>query len=548
MSAVHTRDASDSHRVDEFPPDVAAHLSKLSAQQRGEMFSLAAIKVRPQVPHPMDQWTNAADWARDCIIWGPGEGVNEYQREILETVETHGKVMVRGPHTIGKTTFQSWFVWFHILKWEADASRKRIRNWVIVTTAGYWVQVEKFLWQAIKTWARFINWEKCGFPPPGKRLLETEYKGIYGRAFGVANQNLEGAHATRVGYVLDELKDIPDTTYEKMEGALAGAGEDTDEKAWVLGGSTPGDPIGKMYNVGTRKPGHTDWHSIHVTKDRAIAAGRMSATWAENRRLEWGETSAAYQRRVLGNFASEDVDGLIPLSWVEAANIRWLERVNGVDGQTVPEDLRQLGADVADQGEDKTAIAPRYGEDFVDTIHTYSMEPPLTIADRLFAVQSQLGGRAMVDILPSGSAIVEYLGRMGTEARVFNGSERASYFEGDREVYYTDRSGTFRFMNRRCHGYWHLRELLDPSLEPPPTLALPPDNSTDERTLTGDLTAPKFSRPGNVIRVEAKEDFKKRLGRSPDKGDAVVMALYPWERRERKGDKRTPIGAGVIMA
>lgn len=39
-----------------------------------------------------------------------------------------------------------------------------------------------------------------------------------------------------------------------------------------------------------------------------------------------------------------------------------------------------------------------------------------------------------------------------------------------------------------------------------------------------DLTAPTFEITKQGIKLEAKEDLVKRLGRSPDKGDAVIMS------------------------
>ena len=68
--------------------------------------------------------------------------------------------------------------------------------------------------------------------------------------------------------------------------------------------------------------------------------------------------------------------------------------------------------------------------------------------------------------------------------------------------------------------WWMLREALDPVNGV--KVALPPDNA-----LQADLTAPLWEvRPGErpKIYVEAKKDMMKRLGRSPDRGDAVVYA------------------------
>jgi hypothetical protein len=46
----------------------------------------------------------------------------------------------------------------------------------------------------------------------------------------------------------------------------------------------------------------------------------------------------------------------------------------------------------------------------------------------------------------------------------------------------------------------------------------------DDPVLMADLTAPTFEITKQGIKLETKEDLVKRLGRSPDKGDAVVMS------------------------
>jgi len=80
-----------------------------------------------------------------------------------------------------------------------------------------------------------------------------------------------------------------------------------------------------------------------------------------------------------------------------------------------------------------------------------------------------------------------------------------------------DKSGTLQFVNKRAEHWWKFREALDPHSGN--DLALPPDPE-----LLADLTAPRWESQRNGIKIESKEDLKKRIGRSPDCGDAVVMA------------------------
>jgi hypothetical protein len=60
--------------------------------------------------------------------------------------------------------------------------------------------------------------------------------------------------------------------------------------------------------------------------------------------------------------------------------------------------------------------------------------------------------------------------------------------------------------------------MLDP--ERGQKLALPPDQE-----LLSDLTAPRWTMTMQGIKVEPKEDIVKRLGRSPDCADALVLAI-----------------------
>ncbi len=69
------------------------------------------------------------------------------------------------------------------------------------------------------------------------------------------------------------------------------------------------------------------------------------------------------------------------------------------------------------------------------------------------------------------------------------------------------------------------REALDPDQPGGSAIQLPPDTR-----LLADLASTKFSTTAVsgrlVIQAERKEDVVSRLGRSPDKADAVVMCWY----------------------
>lgn len=304
-------------------------------------------------------------WCRDCVAWKDGEGLTGYQEEILTKLVTEGRASVRGPHGLGKTMLAALAV-----LWFATTREDARKDWKCPTTASAWRQLEHYLWPEIHKWAKRLRWDVLDRAPFNDRteLQVLNLRLEWGSAFAVASDNaalIEGVHADSVLYIFDESKTIPADTFDAAEGAFSGAGEDTPAEAFGLAQSTPGEPSGRFYEMHQRKPGLEDWWVRHVTKEEAIAAGRVSREWTEKRKAQWGEDSAVYANRVEGEFHSSDADGVIPLEWVERANERWRAwRDAGFPGRS---GLVIVGVDVARSGPDETVLAPRFGWN-VDTL------------------------------------------------------------------------------------------------------------------------------------------------------------------------------------
>jgi hypothetical protein len=471
-------------------------------------------------------------FADDCITWQPGEGLAPYQRENLTAIVEHGRVAVRGPHGLGKTTEKAIAVlWFAITRDDAH------KDWKIPTTASAWRQLEQYLWPEIHKWARRLRWDVIGRPPfrDGVELQVLQLKLTHGHAFAVASDQpalIEGAHADAILYVFDEAKAIPPATFDAAEGAFSGAGADTVAEAYAFASSTPGEPNGRFYDIHARKTGLEDWWTRHVTLAETIAAGRVSGEWAEKRARQWGTDSAVYANRVLGEFHTSDEDGVIPLEWIERANERWVAW--DLAGRPGRSEHVIVGVDVARSGADQTVIAPRFGWT-VDELRYSSKEGTTGTSGRVEALLRHYGsGRAIVDVIGLGAGVKDELRDHDLDAVGFVAGKKTARL---------DASGEFGFADCRAAAWWNLRELLDPDRGRP--VALPPDD-----LLVGDLTAPKWRVVvGGRIRVESKDDIKKRLGRSTDSADAVVQAFWDgevegelvasrWQDQRSKGRRR----------
>ncbi len=208
---------------------------------------------------------------------------------------------------------------------------------------------------------------------------------------------------------------------------------------------------------------------------------------------------------------------VIPAAWVKAAQARWLERERPAD---MP--LSGVGVDVARGGLDSMVIAPRYGSWFDEPVKI----PGADVADGPTAAalvaqnvnRKQHIGYINVDVIGVGSSAYDSLAAMYPDvARAVNVAEGSSYTAMSQS---DPPQPLFRMRNKRAEMYWRFREALDP--DGGADIALPPGNE-----LVADLCAARYKvLAGGVIQIEEKDKIKERIGRSPDMGEAIMLAWY----------------------
>jgi hypothetical protein len=119
-----------------------------------------------------------------------------------------------------------------------------------------------------------------------------------------------------------------------------------------------------------------------------------------------------------------------------------------------------------------------------------------------------------------GGAVTLRLRDNGVSHIGFNGANAAIGKTIDRQL---------GFANKRAEAWWRFREALDPEQQGGSAICLPPDPE-----LRADLAAPGYKVGARGIVIESKEELRRRLGRSPGKGDAVVMCLSEGNAAQRK--------------
>jgi hypothetical protein len=413
-----------------------------------------------------------------------------YQLEALERLVERRRVGIRGPHGLGKTTLAAWVIlWF---------ACTRPEDTKIPTTASAWRQLKEYLWPEVHKWVRGADWRRWtelgGLVP--EMLLEKLRVGDGCEAFALASDNpalIEGAHGTNLLYVFDEAKEIPPETWDAAEGAFA-----TGDAYW-LAISTPGDRSGRFYDIHRKAPGLEDWWVRHVKLEEAIAAGRISREWAEARKRQWGEDSPVYQARVLGEFPEQSESQLISLSWIERA------RQNDLSAELETDEgkaWKQIaGVDVARFGDDDSAMVRRVGPIvlMMETWHGHDL-----MATTGKVVASKLP--ANVDVIGMGGGVVDRLRELKHPAFGVNVAEAARDSE--------------HFQNLRAELYWEIRERFRDGKIDLTRLSEPMYDR-----LVGELTAIKFEyTSGGKLKLEAKDEMRRRIQRSPDLADALVLA------------------------
>jgi hypothetical protein len=204
---------------------------------------------------------------------------------------------------------------------------------------------------------------------------------------------------------------------------------------------------------------------------------------------------------------------VIPTDWVRQAQRRWKER----ERPDVPMDA--LGVDVARGGKDQTVLAPRYGTWFAPLLKKEGRQTPDGETVKVFVLQSlDDNSQAMIniDIIGVGSSGYDSLAYHELEDGNFLNVVGVDFRHATNG---RDRSGMLAMRNIRAEAYWAFREALDPKKGD--DLALP-----DDPELLADLVAPRWHPSAQGVQIESKEEIVKRLGRSPDCADAVVLANY----------------------
>jgi hypothetical protein len=432
-------------------------------------------------------------WARDVLGFEPWSR----QEEILRSVVENPLTVVRGANGVGKDAVTFGPVILHHVF---------VRGGMVVAIAPTERQVVEIgMSRELRRWWRAGRLEGELF----RSALRVGDRGVLAFTSNEVSR-LTGFHHERLLVVLTECQGLDAFVWEA---ALACCVGDEDRIVAL------GNPIvtgGTFYQVS--KPG-SGWHGIsmparehpNVAEGRTVIPGGVSRAGIERLASTYGTGSATYQARVEAEFPDEGEESLFRRSWLELAAER---HTSGFFAVEAANSMPLLSVDPARYGPDSTAVAVRRGPVLqrivtwqgADTVETQEKVEQLAIEEGLRPHGNGFGacGQIIVDVVGLGSGVLDQLKARHWNVHAYSGGS------------FTTRRDRERFLNERAKSHWRLRKLLEEG-----RIALPLDE-----ILFDELLAVSWRPTGkDQIQIEAKKELKSKLGRSPDRGDAVVMAF-----------------------
>lgn len=425
------------------------------------------------------------------------------QDEIVRSIDAHEKTLVYSCVSSGKS-----FIGGAIIPWWLN-SRHPARVFVIAPTER---QIKINIWSEL---ARVYGGAQI---PLGGKLLTLDWQlgdGWLAKGFSPKDAfAVFGIHGPHDLFIFDDAQGIAPQIFDGFENAAAGG------TAHFLYFCNPAVVSGQIYDWITGR--RTDCHSIQIDADSTpnVRAGRVVVPGliVKEKRDEWvkkyGWDSDFVRVKVRALPPKQEPDTLIPIDWLEIARHR-----------EVPQGQRPvvIGQDVARFGDDLSVQCVRSGRQILAFRPEWILSGNKTteVTGRLIMTAKELKADEInVDDIGIGGGVTDQAQEKVEEQDIRRGGDLNKRVNV-RGINVSEKArDEVRFINRRSELWWAARESLDP--ENATAMALPID--CDD--LIADLSAMKYSvnSRGQIV-VEPKKDTKARLGRSPDHGDAYVLAV-----------------------
>jgi hypothetical protein len=470
--------------------------------------------------------------------------LTEEQKQILHSINANQTTNVQAGHGLGKSFLMGGYIIYFVFAVEGMA----------VSTAPTFNQVNDILWKEVRN-IYDRNREKLGGRRNELSIRKITSAGRIVIGFGKTSKDnssasFQGLHEENLLLIQDEADGISNIIDEAFEACLTGSKNKGVKIGNPLNRSSAFARSCKISNIKIPVWTHpnVNWAYEQVvaengklvhrlkkevaakilkppcaqkddpvkpqsewdeTLPRDVIPGAVSIAWIEKMRVKYGEFSTYWISRIEAEFPGDDVEGTIPISWLIDARVRYDRNPEYWDN-LASEYQWSIGVDVGD-GVDSHAVSVRRG------MVLYSCKKYATTGDRKDTIRlAKEIVEPLVDSLGDCLVAVDRIGvGAGTLGTLLDdGYEAKGCTFGDRAL------SCLEYRNRKTELTWQLRELLQSG-----GFAIAPLGEREEEIFE-ELAAPRYNvNTEKQIYLESKEETKKRLSRSPDGGESIIISL-----------------------
>lgn len=450
---------------------------------------------------------------RETIDWEMNEEYRGHEWDgtrnpfvrVLEAIGENRWVGVESATGTGKTHFGALLVlWF----------LECFENSIVVTTAPKQDQLALHIWKEIG--ALLPKFGRGEMTQLRLRMIPGEDRWLaLGFVAGVkANEDsstkAQGFHAEHMLIIIEETPGVPMPTINAFQNTC------TSTHNIIVAFGNPDSQFDNLHQFclmdGVEHVRISAYDHPNVVKgDAGFIPGACSQAGIERIVKRYGEGSGIAMSRTRGISPKQAENAMIKMEWCLEAVERGLENE--------PEGEKGLGVDVANsEGGDKASIAFGIGSHLV-SVEAFACADANQLGHRVYRLMRDEGiaeERVGVDGIGVGAGTVNTLKEYGVNHRKVNIQSAGKPMASD---------GEEEFANLRSQMWWQMREDLRLG-----RATLPKDMELIE-----DICAPTFEVRLGKIQVEGKNEIRKRLQRSTNKGDAVVYWNWQRTKRNRRG-------------
>jgi len=303
-------------------------------------------------------------------------------------------------------------------------------------------------------------------------------------------RSLSGLHSPFPFALLDETGGMPITVGQKAEQIFTGGTVD----GFIGAAGNPTSTTGLLYQISTVLA--ELWRIITITADPddPRRTPRVDVDHAREQIKLYGRDNPWVMSTILGLFPPTSISQLLGPDEVEAAMNRHLQ----IDQYDFSQ--KRLGVDVARFGDDKTIIFPRQGLASFKPVEMRNARSD-EIAARVAAAKARWGSEIeFVDGTGGyGAGVIDFLLQAG---------------HAPQEIHFSGKAIDSRYFNKRSEMWFEMADWVKRGG------ALP-----NLPELKRELTTPTYTFQNGKLRLEEKDQIKKRLGFSPDIADSLCLTF-----------------------